>query len=403
MTTTEFIVKATPAFYELIETEIKGTYTLKVIKNPNKNPEPSPEDLNIMDTPNNIELVETETKGTYDVIIKNVVISLMKVAIYKPNETQEIFKGMFKSVVEELNKPYTLKQTKNIMIIELKQYILIRKGLFNNNTKWVKLLFDVYYSNGEQKCINQSSDILYDEPNYNGNCYTYTYVSKYHPKVKYPNVSKFNRFIDFYRHPSFEDIKNDERIEEWFVKRNSHLKFNEKDWEKTIYSNNEYNECVNSWMKFRNSEGDGKKNKSYYPYKLRVLEKSLDYSRTPMNYRSIFNLKYWDKTTKLTSLRGLKANGDGWTYSNSNKKSRMLGWTFGGLTAVDIEVWAIKNGFQKEIIKVNNKGKKNEKTHYKKYQYGDYAEYMCKIFGGYIVNEYLLNTTKVIMEKRIKK
>lgn len=387
MSNNEFIVKATPAFYQLIETEIKGTYNLIVIKNPNKNPEPSPEDLNIIDTPNPIELVETETKGTYDVIIKNVV-STFKVEIYKPNETQEIFKGMFKSVVEELSKPYTLKQTNNILMVSLKHSFLVRRGLYKTNYNSVQ-----YNSNGTQ--YTKMKDVLNDKIIYSGKCHHYAYVSKYHPKVIY------NKRSGYYT-PSFDVVKDDKLVEKWFldiidgknpVSLPKWVNFNEMGWTefiRTQYGNN-------LWDLFRKNQGD---KSQQYPYKVRILEKTLDYDRTPMKYFSLFNLKYWNKTTKLTSLRGLKAITDGWTYEKTNRTS---GWTFGGITASSIDWWAKENGFKEEIVKITNKGKKNEKIHYKKYQYGDYAEYLLKELGGYNLNEYLLMTSEKIREKRMIK
>jgi len=386
MSNNEFIVKATPAFYELIESEIKGTYTLKVIKNPNKNPEPSPEDLNVIEIPNHIELVETETKGTYDVIIKNVVLTY-KVEVYKPNETQETFKGMFNSVVEELNKPYTLKRTQNIMFVELKKYFMIRRGLFKTQYNTFR-----YGSNIAGKGYDKYEDILNDNFSYNGKCYIYSRVSKYHPSVRY-NRKDFNEY-----RIKFKDVKDDKRVEEWFLKQNKFYTFAECFW-KEFFSTADGRE---SWKNFRQREGC-KSNKSIFPFKIRVLYKTLNYNLTPNKYYSLFNLKYWDKTTKLTSLRGLKAIDGAWTYSDYHRRTRSSGWSFGGITASNISDWARRNGFQDELVKITNQGKKNEKKHYKKYQYGDYAEYMCKTFGGYNVNEYLLETTRVVREKQMKK
>jgi hypothetical protein len=95
--------------------------------------------------------------------------------------------------------------------------------------------------------------------------------------------------------------------------------------------------------------------------KVRMVYKTLDYNGLMRRYWSPSNLKYWDKNNMKTSNRGLKADTT-WSYSNKDYRG---GWTFGGITANDIENFCVRNGFKKE------KGKK--------YQYGDYANWFLHI------------------------
>ena len=269
------------------------------------------------------------------------------------------------------------------MFIDLKNYFMIRRGLFKRQFNSFR------YTNLTGTQYNKMEDILNDTFNYTGKCYIYSLVSKYHPNVNYNK-------IDFSEYRvKFNDVKDDKRVEEWFLKQNKVYSFAEC-WWKEFFSTADGRE---SWKNFRVREGC-ETNKSLFPFKIRVLYKTLNYDLTPNKYYSLFNLKYWNKTTKLTSLRGLKAITGAWTYSDYHKRTRSSGWSFGGITAINLELWAMLNGFKKEVGKITNKGKKSEVIHYKKYQYGDYAEYMCKTIGGYNVNEYLLETTRVVREKK---
>lgn len=97
-----------------------------------------------------------------------------------------------------------------------------------------------------------------------------------------------------------------------------------------------------------------------YMIKIRLHIGTMDLQKTKIPYLSIFNFKQWDKTTKKTSNKGLKADT---TYTwNWNGTPR--GWKFGGLPADSIAVLCRKNGF------IEDK---------KKYNYGDYAEWYLKL------------------------
>lgn len=95
--------------------------------------------------------------------------------------------------------------------------------------------------------------------------------------------------------------------------------------------------------------------------KLRVVSHTLNYEYVkPYNYDAT-GLKHYNPTTKKTSNKHLIAVK---YYGSVNYQGRKCGWEFGGITAHSIERFCIQNGFVKE--------KK------KKYQYGDYAEWMLK-------------------------
>lgn len=100
-----------------------------------------------------------------------------------------------------------------------------------------------------------------------------------------------------------------------------------------------------------------------YVIRKKYIHKTLDYKGYVSGYYNPRNLKYWDKTSMITSNKGLKAISI-WTYADKNYKCRG-NWRFGGITAGDLEIFCKINGFKKE------KGKK--------YQYGDYANWFLHI------------------------
>lgn len=93
-------------------------------------------------------------------------------------------------------------------------------------------------------------------------------------------------------------------------------------------------------------------------YKIKVEIGKMNYKINNRSYYNILNLKKWDKETKKTSNKDLKADT---TYTWSDNYSSK-GWVFGGIKSDDIENFSLINGFKKE--------KK------KKYNYGDYAEWI---------------------------
>jgi hypothetical protein len=108
--------------------------------------------------------------------------------------------------------------------------------------------------------------------------------------------------------------------------------------------------------------------KSKFSHSRRVVRRTLNYENTPFKYESVLNYKKWDKITKKTSLKGLKANTT-WTWTEPKRdgeegRARTGGWTFGGFCANSIEYNAVENGFKKK------KGQK--------YNYGDFAEFLMK-------------------------
>jgi hypothetical protein len=89
--------------------------------------------------------------------------------------------------------------------------------------------------------------------------------------------------------------------------------------------------------------------------KIRQRIKTLDYKASIIFDYSAINLKRWNKITKKTTNKGCVAVS-AWSWTDRK------GWTLDGFTAPDLKWFVKQNGFKEE------KGKK--------YQYGDYAEWL---------------------------
>jgi hypothetical protein len=99
-----------------------------------------------------------------------------------------------------------------------------------------------------------------------------------------------------------------------------------------------------------------------YLIKRRASIGTMDLTKTPTSYYSLLNLKPWDKATKKTSNKGLKADT---TYNWTTDYGTTRGWRFGGIQSGCLAGICKKNGLVEE--------KK------KKYNYGDYAEWYMKL------------------------
>jgi len=135
-------------------------------------------------------------------------------------------------------------------------------------------------------------------------------------------------------------------------------------------------------------------NLPHHTIKIRGVKKILNYERSIISNSSLLYLKKWDRGTKKASNRGLTAHHPTWTVSdNENEKG---GWNFSDnvLTIDKIAKLALDNGFKAGILKITNKGRKNEKYHYKTYQYGKYAEFLMTIYGGNLTYNITLEEVK---------
>jgi len=102
----------------------------------------------------------------------------------------------FPSFVDELSQPITLKKTNNLLFIELKNVMQIRRGVF-------------------------------DEPQYSEEYYEYGYISKYSPYIKN------QKNLEIYSRGNFEDFKDDKILKEFIENRQKgkfQYKFNKKIW-----------------------------------------------------------------------------------------------------------------------------------------------------------------------------
>jgi hypothetical protein len=217
-----------------------------------------------------------------------------------------------------------------------------------------------------------------DYPSYKGQMYNYQYVLPTYQKIKWyfkkPDYTKPD--YQFFENDIITYIKNP--IVSYVVKTNINdvLKWDNDYSENAIneikkilkqkpkYSNQTYQEIV---FKKLNEKFNLTHKGSLKPYliKIKLSIGSMDLTKTQRNYYNPLNLKYWDKTTFKTSNKGLKADT---TYSWSDDYHRG-GWKFGGITADDLELICLRNGFK--VDKEMRKGKEKDK----KYQYGEFANW----------------------------
>jgi hypothetical protein len=234
-----------------------------------------------------------------------------------------------------------LKLTYDKVIKELKQGKFFKKE-GNRLFGFIRLELKEYlkkYTN-DQKIV------------YQGNMYEYRYIHRCNEKHRHnTNISKYGEGL--YAEPMmFEHysaiykrvIKADQQVEV----------ITPKELAKYSYQLREANRQSNEQFK------DVFKLKPFKDFNIKVRVKigKMDLKKTPRQYYNPLNLKWWDKTTKKTSNKGLKADT---TYSWSYGSGERGGWVFGGLTADDMEKFAMRNGFKFE------KGEK--------YYYGHFAEW----------------------------
>lgn len=262
-------------------------------------------------------------------------------------------------VIEEFkSKPNKVIKWFNIVLIELKRKMVEKRYSYSG---------------------------LKDIPNYDGKMYDYKYVLPSHRRVKYyfdkpdtklKSIMLFeNSIFDYIKHPvvKYSIHSTIKDIYGWDTNKTDETTIKEiKDILKTKkqYTNTYYREILND--KLYKDKYNPKNVPDYikpYLIKMRFETGKMDLTKTPRTYYNPKNLKYWDKTTMKTSNKGLKADT---TYSWSDEYHRG-GWTFGGITADDLERICVLNGFKIEKeIKTKN-GKEKEKD--KKYQYGDFANW----------------------------
>jgi len=289
----------------------------------------------------------------------------MRHPIFKGIDEEEVIKTIEEIIpvptfLDELSKPITLRKTSNLVFIELKNVMTIRKGLFETNSR-------IYQFKTEDSFLTYSHECLLDEPKYMGNCYGVGYITKYHQRIDKTCYD-----------PSFESIKDDEDVKYWFQGISYGKEFNKENWE-----NEMSNKYINKWNKYRNKVYCTS-NAISQLYKVRVVQKILKYNSTINTEYSVLNLKRWNKITNKPTNSGLTARHSSWQYIEDGKEKEKINWDFENqaLTIHQVEKFAIWNGFKKEILKITNKGKTSESIKYKSYQYGEYANYLLEIYGG---------------------
>jgi hypothetical protein len=188
--------------------------------------------------------------------------------------------------------------------------------------------------------------------------YEYHYVLPTHPRVVY--------YFDYY------DATNPRHKKEYKIQYSIRHYADHPVVKYLIQSNLRKGEDASSllddWERMRDITNRIHSHKSVpdeiKPYLIRVRMSigTMDLRQTPTPYSSILNLKPWDKATKKTSNKGLKADT---TYNWTTDYGSTKGWKFGGISAGSLAGICKKNGLIEE--------KK------KKYQYGDYAEWYMKL------------------------
>lgn len=271
----------------------------------------------------------------------------------------------------------------------LLDYYLRRKVIEEFKSKQVKSVnwFNIVLIELKRKLIlkRYSYSGLSDTPKYDGKMYKYDYVMPSHKKIRYyfdnPETNKKaytlfdNMIIEYIKHPvisyciktTISDIYN------WDINDLSDTTINQiKDILKTKkkWTDKTYKEILcNKLYKEKYNIKDVPDYMKSRLIKIRFEIGKMDLKQSPVYYYNPKNLKYWDKKTMKTSNKGLKADT---TYSWSDDYSRG-GWTFGGISADDLERICVINGFkiEKEIRIKNEK----EKLKNKKYKYGEFANW----------------------------
>lgn len=215
-------------------------------------------------------------------------------------------------------------------------------------------------------------DYYTKEPKYDGKMYEYRWV--YYSNLRIKNLVRFS-YCDYE-----ELLKKEEPIVVWafdkveknypFKKDAPHTKWRDalRDKRLSWFLNDgayeSFERQVSDVLQRKITVNEMKnvpKENNFKMYKIRFEIGKMKYNTIRFDYYSVLNIKRWDKNTKKTSNKGLKADT---TYSWSDWYGRG-GWTFNGLDASHMEAICLKNGFKKE------KGKK--------YNYGDYAEWYLSI------------------------
>jgi len=220
------------------------------------------------------------------------------------------------------------------------------------------------------------------EPHYSGNVYKVMWFSPVNFS-KFPNYYHYSEKINYGEKKGEFQIKlinsyTDDwikyqhipQIQEYYKTKTGQDNPTEKeykDWGRIKPSGKVVSQN-NFQIMFASFNGEHYEKSEKYCCSRRVVRRTLNYQNVPFKYDSVLNYKNWDKITKKTSLKGLKANtSQTWTEPKrygEDGRARTGGWTFGGFCAVSIENNAVTNGFKKV------KGET--------YYYGHFAEFLMK-------------------------
>jgi len=111
--------------------------------------------------------------------------------------------------------------------------------------------------------------------------------------------------------------------------------------------------------------------------KIRTVDSRVDYQKIVRSRLDARNIKYWDKETKKTSNKGLKAFHYR-EYYNYDGKERG-GWEFGGIKIEVLKEFCMNNNYETLDKNGKRKDKKTITKEYKNYLYGDLANWVFHI------------------------
>jgi len=232
------------------------------------------------------------------------------------NADFKLFKEKFDNVITELEIDEGDKEFRNRNVPKNKK---LHSLMLCDLRRWIEFRKSLHYSN---------------ELKYSGRVYFLTkqFVSEIHPIILKPKGWRYTDELLKQKFPR----KPDETLAEY---NNRKEVFNH-----THYTPQNFENIYNlKW------------------YNIKIAYKILNYEYVKPYEYDATGLKNYNPTTKKTSNKNLKAVA---YYGSVNYQGRSCGWVFGGISASQIEKFCIQNGFIKE--------KK------KKYQYGDYAEWILK-------------------------
>jgi len=255
-----------------------------------------------------------------------------------------------------------IKNKFNLCVEELEinagdyQFRMKLKGINKYFHQFLMLEFKQYI---KQRFTNYCGEL---KINYTGNCYETRWVSNLYPKIFYhitEEDKKTNCSSIAYKFLTIGRSNVRQLYKEVPAYREEILKLFNKITEGRPPTDDEiYKLAFREEIKTKLCNLSDKKNKFNY-LKYKVCVKKMNYEKSVITWSSVLNIKKYDRKTKKTSNRDLKATD---IWSDYNDKPT---WRFGGLKVDVLRMLCVENGYDKK--KANSS------------QYGDLAEWYMKL------------------------